>query len=246
MAMNPQELVKAVCPKIADAGWAYYFASGTVARGKELGLDVFGFYVMGRGGVLGDVEWQVVHSAFGYFNPEVVREMWNAGREKVAPRVAGRAYIECCQNLGRARLAAIEGLDGFCRAARAVIDAADNPGLPLYAAISAEPLAEDTPARAMQLVSVLREFRGSAHLLAVVASGLSPREAHFLRHPDDMGMFGWPDGDITQVGDEHRARLQRAEALTDELVSPAYSVLDPAAASSLVEGIEAIEVALKA
>jgi hypothetical protein len=92
---------------------------------------------------------------------------------------------------------------------------------------------------------VLREFRGSAHLLAVVASGLSPKMAHFLQRPDFMGMFGWPDGDVPEVGDEHRSRLQQAEDLTDELVLPAYSVLDQAAASSLIDGMEAIELALK-
>jgi hypothetical protein len=245
MAITPEELVQVVCPKIRDAGWAHFFAPETVARGKELGLDVFGFYLMGRGGVLGDVEWQVVHSAFGYFNPDVVREMWNSGKERVAPRAAGRAFLECCGAVGRARLAGIERLDAFCRAAGAVNDAADRAGLPLFAAISAEPLAEDDPARAMQLVSVLREFRGSTHLLAVVASGLAPKEAHFLQRPEAMGMFGWPDGEVPDVGDEHRARLAEAEALTDKLVLPAYSVLDPAGAASLIEGMEAIEVALK-
>ena len=42
------------------------------------------------GGVLGDVEPVVVASAFGYFNPEVVDALWNAGRAMVA---AGRGSI---------------------------------------------------------------------------------------------------------------------------------------------------------
>jgi hypothetical protein len=240
MAMTPSELVQDVCPKIAAHGWAYYFVPETVARGEQLGLDVFGFYFLGRGGVLGDVEWPVVHSAFGYFNPDVVRDSWNAGRDKVAPRDAGRAYIECCHGLGRRRLADVDGLEAFCKAAEQVNDAAEVPGLSLYAAISAEPLATDPPARAMQLVAVLRELRGSAHLLAVVASGLGAREAHYLHLPDFWGMFGWSDSDIPEVTDHHRSRLEAAEVLTDSLVLPAYSVLDAEGAEALVSGINAI------
>lgn len=246
--LTPSELVKVVCPKIRDSGWAYYFASQTIARGEELGLDVYTFYFMGRGGVLGDVEWPVVHSAFGYFNPEVVRNAWNSGREKVAPREAGRAYMECCRQLGRSRLSGLDCLQSFCAAADAVNDAASElvPGLALYAATSAEPLADDLPGRAMQLVAVLRELRGSAHLLSIVASGLTPKEAHYLRRPGDFALFGWSDGDIPTVGNGHRARLDAAEALTDELVLPAYSVLDPAGAAALLGGMESIEAALKA
>lgn len=244
MSMTTCELVQTVCPKIRDTGWAHYFVPDTLARGASYGLDVLGFYFLGRGGVLGDVEWQVVHSAFGYFNPDVVRDAWNAGREKVAPREAGRAFLECAQQLGRSRLALVEGLEEFCEAAEAVTAAVALPGLTLFAGISAEPLPADPPARAMQLVSVLREFRGSAHLLAVVASGLTPKEAHYLDRPSFMGLFGWPDGDVPEVGDAHRERLAASNALTDELVLPAYSVLDEAGSAALVTGIDEIDKAV--
>ena len=101
MGMTSSELVRAACPVIGDTGWAHFFTPETGARGEELGLDVFGFYFLGRGGVLGDVEWPVVHSAFGYFNPDVVRDVWTADREKVSPRDAGRAYFECCAELAK-------------------------------------------------------------------------------------------------------------------------------------------------
>jgi hypothetical protein len=246
MSMTPSELVQTVCPKIGNSGWAYYFVPETAARGAELGLDVFGFYFMGRGGVLGDVEWPVVASAFGYFNPDVVRNAWNAGREKISPRDAGRAYIECCQEHGRRRLSELDDLASFCAAAETVNDATEVAGLALYAAMATEPLATDLPARAMQLVTVLREFRGSTHLLSVIASGLTPKEAHYLQRPDFWSMFGWSDGDIPEVGDEGRSRLNAAESLTDELVLPAFSVLDAEGATALLSGMEAIEAALTA
>ncbi len=64
---TPMELVQSACPKIGSLGSAHYFDREiTVPRGKELGLDGFRFYFLGRGGVLGDVEARVVRSAFGY------------------------------------------------------------------------------------------------------------------------------------------------------------------------------------
>ena len=71
------DLLAAACPRIGDIGGAFYFDSETVAAGKQLGLDGYRFYFLGRGGVLGDVEAAVVGSAFGYFNPAIVTRMWN-------------------------------------------------------------------------------------------------------------------------------------------------------------------------
>src|SRR5664280_2410667 len=86
--MNTQELIDQACPLIRDLGWAYFFVPETEAKGKELGLDVFQFYVLGRGGVLGNVEASVVASAFGYFNPSMIQQLWDSGRQLIEPRDA--------------------------------------------------------------------------------------------------------------------------------------------------------------
>jgi hypothetical protein len=96
----------------------------------------------------------------------------------------------------------------------------------------------------MQLTAILREFRGSAHLLAVRASGLDARTAHFIKRPNDIAMFGWSEDDAPVIGPEQVSALERAEALTDTLVLPAYSVLDMAGRRALAEGIDRIEGAL--
>ena len=44
--------------------------------------------------------------------------------------------------------------------------------------------------------------------------------------------------------DEHRAKLARAEEITDELVLPAYSVLDEADRAALVTGLDRIATTL--
>jgi hypothetical protein len=242
--MTPEETVAHACPLIGTYGPAFYFAPATLARGKELELDGLRFYVLGRGGVLGDVEAGVIHSAFGYFAPALVEKMWTSAKERLAPRIAAREYMECGAAFGRARLTGVDGLDAFVAAADAVNDAADPVGLALYSGIAAEPLADDAPARAMQLLTVLRELRGSAHLLAVRASGLDAKTAHFIRRPADVGMFGWSADDPPVITDVQRAQLDAADALTDRLVLPAFSALDAAGRDDLVTGLDRIAAVL--
>lgn len=246
--MTTDALISQACPKIGDQGAAFYFAPPTLARGEELGLDVFSFYFLGRGGVLGDVESAVVASAFGYFNPVLVASMWDAATKVLAPRQGGREYVRCCQEFGRQRLADVRGLEAFCAAAGAInaAAAAKPAGLALYAGWAAEPLADDPPAQAMQLLADLRELRGSAHLVGVLASDLDPATAHFMKRPEMYGTFGWEDANPPEVTQVHRDRLAAAEALTDRLVTPAFSVLDQAGERSLLDGLAGIEAALAA
>jgi hypothetical protein len=242
--VDAEELVSVVCPRIGDLGWAFYFIPETLKVGKSLGLDGLRFYFLGRGGVLGDVDAGVVVSAFGYFAPSLVYKMWNSAREICPPQDAAHAYMNCCADLGRSHLIGVPDLAGFCDAAGAVNDAADPVGLALYAGIRTQPLAEDLAGRAMQLITVLRELRGSAHLLAVRAKGLDARTAHYLHRPEDMAMFGWGEDDTPDVTDFERRKLQAALYLTDEIVLPAYSVLDQRGQKTLTAGLEAIGDAL--
>lgn len=240
--MEPLELVREASPRIGALGSAFYFDSDTLAKGKELGLDGFRFYFLGRGGVLGDVEPRVVQSAFGYFEPGLLAKMWTTGREKVAPRDAARAYLGCAHAYGRRTFGAIEGLDAFCDAAATVDEAADFASLALYAGISAEPLPDDAPARAMQLTATLREYRGSAHLAALRTTGLPAAVAHAIKRPDDVASFGWAEAPAITADD--RAKHAAAEELTDQMVLDAYAALDDAGASALLAGLSAMEAAI--
>lgn len=227
---------------IGTLGSVWYFDPDTVAKGKEHGLDGFRFYFLGRGGVLGDVEPEVVMSAFGYWNPDLVRKMWTTAKERMAPRDAARLYLSCCHEFGRKKFADVEGLEAFCAAAEQVNEAIDPAGLALYAGLAAEPLPEDAPARALQLCAVLREARGSAHLVGVVASGLRPRMAHAIKRPADGKLFGWEDE--PEPTDDERARWEQAEELTLQQLERWYGVLDEAGRSAFVAGLEAMSAAL--
>jgi hypothetical protein len=244
--VHTKDLVAIVAEPINRIGPSFYFTPETRAVGKELGVDALRFYFLGRGGVLGDVDWAIVMSAFGYFNPTLLEKMWNTGRERLPARDAARAYLGCCHDFGRAHFAAVDGLDEFCAAAWAVNDAArtDPSGLTLWAGLAAQPLADDTPARAMQLVATLRELRGSAHLLAVIASGVPRPVAHVLRRPNDVAAFGWAEGQIPAPTDADRRGLAAADALTNQLMVPAFSVLDDAGVFALRHGLDGMEAAL--
>ena len=243
--MTPAELVANACPKIGDLGGKFYFDPATVAVGKEHGLDGFRFYFLGRGGVLGDAEAAVISSAFGYWNPGMVAKMWDSARGKMTPRDGGRLYMSCAHDFGRAKFANVKGLDAYNAAAEKVVAAANPAGLALFAGIAAEPLAADAPARAMQLTAVLREFRGSAHIVAVLASGIDPKVAHAIRRPDMVKTFGWGDDPIPSTADD-QTRLDASDKLTDQLVTPAYSALSSAEADALVAGADAMQAVLAA
>ena len=195
-------------------------------------------YFLGRGGVLGDTSAAVARSVFGYFNPGLVEKLWNTGREKLPVPEAADLYWAACADFGRAKFAGLDGLDGLVDALGQVNDAADPSGLALYAGIKQMPLVEDAPGRAMQLLAVLREFRGSAHLVAIRAVGLDDTHAHFIKRPDMVTGFGWPEGAGDAVTDDERTLLDQAEQITDVIVTPAYAVLDDDAATALVDGLE--------
>ena len=245
--MDPvNKFVKTVCPLINDSGWAYYFTPETLGKGKELGLGGMVFYIAGRGGMLGDCEGESVAAAFGYFNPEVIVRAWDTAKATMPIREIGKAYFECAAQHGRSKLSGIDNLEAFVNAADKINDAADPDGLPLYASYKYAEYATDALGRAMQLVATLREFRGSAHLLAIRAKGLTSKQAHFIKRPNDVQMFGWSPDEPPHIDESVRATMLEIESLTDELVSPAYAVLTPAEQDSFTSTMVAIHAALTA
>jgi hypothetical protein len=236
--MTPLEIVQQTAPIINQAGNRFYFDAATMARGKELGLDGFRFYFLGRGGVLGDVEPAVVVASFGYFSPGVVELMWDSAKQIVAPREAAREYLACADRFGIAQLDGIDVLDGFNDAAEAIVGSVDRSALPLFAGIAAEPLPDHPAARAYRNVCILRELRGSIHLLAIVATGVSPAVAHAIRRPDDVTSFGWEN--TPDISDDDRSRLDIADELTDRLLTPSIEALTDTQRTTFVDGVDVI------
>jgi hypothetical protein len=242
--VQPREIIRAIAAPTADIGASFYFHPDTLARGKELGLDGFRFYALGRGGVLGDVEPDVVLSAFGYFEPALIAKIWGSAKAIASPRQAAREYLACAAAFGRARFAHLSGLDAYADAAAAVVAAVDVGAMPLFAGVRSEPVPEDAPARALHHAVLLRELRGGAHLVAVASVGLPTKVAHAIKRPTETALFGWSEPPAVTDGD--RALHARAEQITEDLLVPAFSVLDEAAGAALVDGTLAMHAALVA
>jgi len=215
----------AVGTYISDLGGGFMISAQAKAFGKDNGLRGRQAYVLGRGSVLGDVDADVVTSAFGFWPADVVRESWDAARAVMSVADARAGYSAACHDWGVAHYSSFAGAARLAELLEWIVDGTDVAGLPLYAGWRAVPLPHDPAARLAQLMHLLREHRGGLHLVAVVALGLTPLQA-ILSGKGGTGnatFFGWeePFEDISG----HLVARSEAEALTDRLVAPAYDVL---------------------
>jgi hypothetical protein len=224
--MSITEYARQVGKPIGSMGGAVMMHPETGQFGDKVGLNFFEFYVLGRGGALGDVEGKAVADAFAFFEPATLSGVWDAAKQKMAPSQCVEHYTQACAEFGRARLADVDGLDDFCKLAERVAQAAEpTPSSALFAAWRDVSLPDDPAGRAAaQITLVLRELRGGAHVEATRQAGLSPLEAVAVNTPHMAQLFGWKD-ELPDVG-PLRERAENAEAITDDLVAPAFESLD--------------------
>lgn len=212
----------------------------TLAEGRSAGYsNGYAFYVAGRGGVLGDVDADVVASAFGPFAPDLVRTMWEAGVAVEGARASALRYAQACHHWAEKRVTGFDQADRFGDLAERVVRAAPMYGHTLFAGWRALPWPTESAARAFFLLHLLREWRGSAHLIAVSASGLTPLESILALEeslgggPEKARRFGWQEP-FPEVEHLRGARVE-AEVLTDRLqVSTYESALSPAERAEFV------------
>ena len=210
------ETVLATYDPIHDIGTALYIGPDTLGRAQEWGwANPLAFYFAGRGGVLGDASADVVASAFGWFNPDVVRSMYAEGAAVHGPGAATARMIEANALWGRAHLSGLD-LAGFVAAADRLVDGAAGDGRPLFVGWRSQPRVDDDAGRAAQLIQVLREWRGANHLIATAAVGLSALEAILTNEGEGQAkFFGWPEPfpDVSAIKNRH----DEAEDLTNRL-----------------------------
>ncbi|BCJ58613.1 SCO6745 family protein [Micromonospora endophytica] len=234
--MTPEQVAAASKPAVLALGEAYNRCPTTLHRARLLGISGWAFYITGRAGALGDVRADTAAAALGFIAPDAVADGWDAAARTVRPgEVAAASLAECCR-WGDEHLAALPGVERLATLLERAVAAADASGMPLFAAWRAMPsIAEQAGARAAVGLRVLREHFTGAHLLAVRASGMSPREAVLAGPEGESGAVacGWPPP-YPPVGPLVRRRLW-AEAVTDRLVAPAFAALGPVDGAELVE-----------
>ena len=193
--------------------------AGSVAQGYQ---NPFAGYVAGRGGVLGDATGTTVASVFAIFEPNFIRAMWDEGVAVRGAAGAAEVYWGQIADFGRKYLADAEGTARIAELGEKVIAATPTYGLPMFAGWREMPLADDGPARALQVMHVLRELRGDVHFNVLVNSGIAPVEAHML-HGDEnyTRMFGWPEPFAD--GADKKERYAEVEAATNRRMSELFA-----------------------
>ncbi len=188
----------------------------------------------------------MVISAFAYFNPDLIRKLWEAGRAVEPARQSGSRFATSCAAWGRQRLHDVEGCDRLAELAERLINSVDVAGLTLFAGWRSEPLPEDAAGRAYQLLHVMREWRGSVHIVAVLSGGVTPLQALLAAENGSAHakLFGWGEGlsNATHL----KEQMLGIELLTDNLMLRAYeAMLNAAERTEFVELVTRISNALR-
>lgn len=189
------DAARAAGSPIEEAVRVFMLHPETFAESVTAGYDdPLAGYVAGRGGVLGEATGVTVSSVFAVFEPNVLADLWNKGVAVRGAAGAANVYWDQVAAFARRYLAGAEGLDRIAALGEKVIATTAGAGLPLYAGWRTMPLADDYPARALQVMFILRELRGGVHLNALTTSAITPIEAHMLNRGYEYAkIFGWPE-----------------------------------------------------
>jgi hypothetical protein len=232
-----------------------YFAPEASDAGESLGLAGPAWYFASRSAAMGEVRAEVVIATFFNFHPALVRRAlagaWDAttpeavlaARYDVAARALRRGLGELAESPD---LEEVAGL--LRRAATAVTELPE--GRPLFAAHAALPWPDDPLLVAWHAQTLLREFRGDAHVAALMLDGLTGVEALVMHAATGeiaaaalQTTRAWSDGEwsaavdglraagaVTVDGDlaltdEGRRRREWVEDATDRASLPAYEAI---------------------
>jgi hypothetical protein len=230
--------VRAMQAPVMDAGGRWMLHPEVLGSCKDAGYpNGFVYYVTGRGGVLGDVDADVVVSAFAFFEPGLVRKMWEGGVGVEGPRKSAARYGAACAEFGRSRLQGFDRAARLAELAEKLVMGVDPSGLTLFAGWRAESLPDDAAGRAYFLTHVLRELRGSAHIVAVIAEGLHPMEAVLASGGEATAQrFGWqgPFPEIEPLRATRAAAEARTDVIMEQLVASVLSEDEAAELAQLV------------
>jgi hypothetical protein len=209
----------------------------TYAKGAGLWFGGLDFYERGRGGVLGEVDADVVAAAFAFFEPAHVRTQWEQGAAVMSAAEAATAWATMCHEWAEEHVADDVPCERIGALLEPVVAAARPACAAVFAGWRALPVPDAPKAKAVHQMNGLRELRHGLHSAAVVAAGLTPHEALSLRSPGMAPLFGWPA--LAEV-DGLQPRWDAAEAATDAAMGHAYDGLDDAGRDELVELLGAL------
>jgi hypothetical protein len=207
-------------------------------------------YFTSRGSLLGQVEPEVVASAFGVFKPAVVVPGVRFGWTRTdAPTIFAARRAGAVAQLERVCGPATVDTTRVADALERAVEPLAEPGRPLFSGLRAQ---WDDPAdawtRLFHLGDMLREYRGDAHVCAWTAAGLDAIEIGLMTElymgiplrtyirtrgwndaeldgaQSRLAERGWMEDDtLTENGRREREDIERA---TDRAMRRAISALD--------------------
>lgn len=196
-----------------------YFSPDADERYAAVGLEGNRMgYFASRSAAMGPVPAEVVIATFFNFNPELVRRVIPRAWQLAAPSAILEARLQAVDAALRSAWADEVGSDGVIEAAdlarRAADRAAEHPeGRPLFAAHASLPWPDEPHLALWHAQTLLREFRGDAHVGALMLEGLSGIDALVIHGATGdvppavlQSTRAWPDDDWTAAMDGLRSR----------------------------------------
>lgn len=245
--MTGDEVAEATATTVSGLAAGFMLDPATYAAGNERGFAGLDFYFAGRGGVLGEVDADVVAAAMVFFHPTHVRTQWDGCAGVMAREEASAVFADCEARWADAHMPDDAGVDWRTLAdlAGKVVQGAAPAGAPLFAAWRAVevPGADESPRRAaLHQMNCLRELRLARHGAAVLVTGLDVGDAVRHRTPIMTTIFGW---DEAPLAEGVPALWDDAERLTNQASARDYAVLDDDEAAELIRLCAAATAAVK-
>ena len=210
--------------------------------GLQSGSDL---WIVGRAGVLGDCDADVAAAGLAFLAPDRVRAAWESLPSGLTPRGVADAYTGLCCAWGSTELARFDGarMARLDELGRRIAEAADGSIGTVFAGWRAQPEPDDVNARVALTMHVLRELRGGAHIIAILACGLTPLGAVLASPapPPRSGPvwaehLGW-SGPFGNADASREARME-AERLTSRILRPIYGSIGDDELAEFAELVE--------
>jgi hypothetical protein len=259
-----------VTPALAREAWRLaeplhamiYFAPEVRERFAALGVPAGVDYFASRGAAFGPVGPGPVVATFYNFHPGLVARALPAAWEIVSPAAAVAARLDAADAALVRGLGDVVQSPEVAEAAELARRAAESAiayaaGRPLFAAHAGLDWPEAPHLVLWHAQTLLREFRGDAHVAALLVAGVSGLQSiilhaasgqangRFLRASRGWSRDEWADEESVlrerglisgeELSDEGRALRDGIEADTDRLAAPAYQVLGADGAGRLAE-----------
>jgi hypothetical protein len=225
--MDADELSALTADPMQVLGMSFYFDPLTRATGKELGLNVYEFYGLGRAGTLGDVDTTTVQDVFYFFDPSIIDFVWTSAKTKANPVEVASEHVRAAYAFAERTFGGVElaALSDFAIAVRHMVERQERGVSPLVDGYLAVPAPSD-PVHAAYLATIfLRELRGGLHIHATREVGLDPLVACFLQDPAVFALHGYKEEDAPTVTEEMTKQKERAEELTSAAMAKSFAVL---------------------